>query len=251
MTPSCPFRWGAATDTGKVRQINEDAFMVEPEIGLFLVSDGMGGHRGGQLASNMVVEDMPVKIEVGLDKLRTRSERSVRTLLKRIVAEQSRQVQMEGDSESGYADMGATMAMALVREGRVYLVNLGDSRIYRYRQKQLRQLNKDHSVIAELLELGQLRPDDAEDHSAQGQITQYIGMTEETQPFLRSFIPKEADGLLLCTDGLTDMVSERQICDIMRHGEEPQATCRRLVDAANAAGGLDNVTALVVEWPGG
>jgi len=225
--------------------------VVEPDTGLFFVSDGMGGHRGGELAADMVVQDLPVKIEIGLDKLRTRSPRAIRALLKRLIAEQSKQVRMEAASESGYVDMGATMAMALVRDGRVYLANLGDSRIYRCREKQLRQLNKDHSVIAELLELGRLHPDDAEDHSAQGQITQYIGMTEETQPFLRSFIPKEADRLLLCTDGLTDMVSERQIRGIMRHGEEPRATCRRLVDAANAAGGFDNVTALVVEWLGG
>ena len=115
---SCPlpFRWGVATHTGKVRQENQDTFFTDPTLGLFLLSDGMGGHRGGALASKIVTEDLPVMIELGLDRLKVGTTKAIKSLLKRSIAEQSRQVQFEGDSETGYRDMGATIVIALLRK---------------------------------------------------------------------------------------------------------------------------------------
>jgi protein phosphatase len=246
-----PWRWGSASDVGKVREANEDALAIEPEVGLFLVSDGMGGHRGGALASQIVVTDLPPMIEVRLSKLRGTGPRAIRRLLARAIREQNKHMYMEGDSESGYKGMGATVALVLLKDVRAYVANAGDSRVYRLRRGRLVQVNRDHSVVAELIEEGRIRPEEAEGHDAEGQITQYMGMDEKAEPHVCSFALKKADRLLLCTDGLTDMVGERGIARILRREDEPQAACDLLIQAANRGGGFDNVTVVVVDWLGG
>jgi serine/threonine protein phosphatase PrpC len=245
-----PFCWAAASNIGKVRDENQDSFLVEPELGLFLVSDGMGGHRGGGLASKIVAEDLPPMIESRLDGLRTRSRTAVRSLLKKALTEQSRQLQMEGTTENGYKDMGATVALALLIGQRAYITNVGDSRVYRLRKGRLRQLTRDHSVVSELLDQGQIQPEQADEHDAQGQITRYIGMQDTAYPHLRSFTLKEADRLLLCTDGLTDLVPDDVIAAILDQESDCQPVCEALVKAANAAGGTDNITVVVADWFG-
>ena len=246
----CPFRWGAATDTGKVRAENQDSFIVEPEAGLFLVADGMGGHRGGALAANTVAEDLPVMIENKLGELRSGGPRAVRSLLKKTISEQNRQLLLEGTSETGCREMGTTLVVMLLKDGRAYVANLGDSRMYRYRKNRLRQLTKDHSVVSELVDEGKIKPEEAENHAAAGQITGYVGMKETVTPFVRSFGLRKDDRLLLCTDGLTQMISDEEIAETLRAHAEPQAACEALVWAANRAGGFDNVTVVVVDWAG-
>jgi serine/threonine protein phosphatase PrpC len=248
--PSGPFLWATVTDPGKIRLENEDTFFADPETALFVVSDGMGGHRGGALASGIISEDLPVMIENALDKLKVGTTRTVRSLLKKAIAEQSRQLQLEGTSETGYEDMGATLVIALLRKKRCFVANVGDSRAYRLRAGRFMQLTRDHSVVSELIERGHITPDEAIDHAASGQLTRYIGMEEKVRSHVRSFALEKNDRLLLCTDGLTDMVSDRDIADIMKVEADLQTTCRTLVAAANHAGGHDNVTVLLIDWLG-
>ncbi|MHC4560199.1 MAG: PP2C family protein-serine/threonine phosphatase [Planctomycetota bacterium] len=250
LSPPANFQWGAETNVGRDRQENQDSFFADPEPALFLVSDGMGGHRGGSLAAGIVAEDLPVMIENALDRLRVGTPRTIRALLKRIIAEQSRQVQLEGTSETGFRDMGATLVIALLRKGRCFLANIGDSRAYRLRKGRFVQLTRDHSVISELVEKGRIEPEEALDHDARGQITRYIGMEEKARSYVRSFGLKKADRLLLCTDGLTDMLGDKDIAAILKTETDPQAACKSLVAAANKAGGHDNITALVIDWLG-
>ena len=244
------FRWGAETHTGKERQENQDSFFADPEPALFLVSDGMGGHRGGAIASGIVAEDLPVMIENALDKLKIGTPRTIRSLLNRMIAEQSKQLQLEGTSETGFRDMGATLVIALLRKGRCFLANLGDSRAYRLRKDRMVQLTRDHSVVSELIEKGHIEPEEAADHDASGQITRYVGMDEKAHSHVRSFTLKKSDRLLLCTDGLTDMVADKDIASILKAGTDAQAACESLVAAANKAGGHDNITTLVIDWLG-
>ena len=241
--------WGAASDVGRVRDENEDSFVVEAELGLFLVSDGMGGHRGGALASKIVAEDLPVMIETRLAKLRGYSPRAIRSMLKRTIAEQNRQLQMEGTSEAGYKGMGATVVVVLLRDGRAYVANMGDSRMYLVRKGRLWQRSRDHSVVSSLLRRGKIDAEEAANHHARGQITRYVGMEEKGRAYVRSFMLKDGDRLLMCTDGLTDMLSDKAIAKILKEQADPQAACQALVRAANAAGGHDNITAVVVDWP--
>ena len=250
LRPSGPFRWAAETDPGKSRPENEDAFLADPETGLFIVSDGMGGHRGGAIASGIISEDLPVMIENALDKLKVGTTRTVRSLLERTIAEQSRQLQLEGTSESGYEDMGATLVIVLLRKKRCFVANVGDSRAYRLRSGKFTQLTRDHSVVSELIERGHIAPEEAANHAASGQLTRYIGMEEKVRSHVRSFALKRDDRIMLCTDGLTDMVADRDIAGILTAEADPQTACRSLVAAANRAGGHDNITALIIDWAG-
>lgn len=248
--PPAHLRWGAETHVGKERQENQDNFFADPEPALFLVSDGMGGHRGGAIASGIVAEDLPVMIENALDRLKAGTPRTVRALLKKLIAEQSKQVQLEGTSETGFKDMGATLVIALLRKGRCFVANIGDSRAYRLRKGRMVQLTRDHSVVSELIEKGRIEPEEAVDHHARGQITRYVGMEEKARSHVRSFTLKKSDRLLLCTDGLTDMLDDAKIAAILKAETNPQAACESLVAAANKAGGHDNVTTLVIDWLG-
>jgi protein phosphatase len=241
------FSWGAITDKGIERQENEDAYCIEPEVGLFLVSDGMGGHKGGKLASKVVVEDLPSFIETRLARARSKSHRAMRRILKKSIFQQSQELRREGFSESGYKEMGATIALAMIRRGRAYIANLGDSRIYRFRNNKLVQISKEHSVVSSLLESGTITETEAENHEAEGQITHYAGMEEEAHAHLKSFKLQRGDRLLLCTDGLTDMVDEVVIGGLMGCERSGQEICELLVKKANSAGGHDNITIIVVD----
>lgn len=247
---SGPLRWGAATDIGKVREENQDAFAAEPEAGLFLVIDGMGGHRGGKVAAKMIAQDLPPIIELGIDHLRSHRPRAIRRALKKIIFQHNRHVHREGDSESGHVGMGATLVVVLLLGGRVYVANVGDSRVYRWRRGRLRQLSKDHSVVSELLEAGHITPDEVDTHDSLGVVTQYIGMPEGVEPSVCSLALQPEDRFLLCTDGLTDLVDEERIAEMLGTQADPQAASDMLIAAANTAGGHDNITTIVVHWTG-
>jgi serine/threonine protein phosphatase PrpC len=146
--------------------------------------------------------------------------------------------------------MGATLVVALLKDSRAYVANLGDSRMYRYRKNGLKQLTKDHSVVSELMDKGKIKPEEAENHAAAGEITGYVGMEEQVSPFVRSFMLKKDDRLLLCTDGLTSMVRDGDIGSILQEHTDCQAASEALVKAANTAGGQDNITVVVIDWLG-
>lgn len=242
-----PFDWAAETDKGLSRDINEDSFLIEPEIGLFLISDGMGGHQGGEVASGFVSQNLSVQIETALHSLRSVSPRSIRHLLKKSIRYHNKEVFWEGHSESGFKNMGATVVLCLLINNRAYVANLGDSRLYRFRNNRLTQISHDHSVINELIESGDLDPSKADEHDSLGQITQYMGMEETAHPYICSFQLLQGDRLLLCSDGLTDMLSDHTIKTILNQNESLDKAVQSLVRHANQAGGYDNITAIVID----
>jgi protein phosphatase len=146
--------------------------------------------------------------------------------------------------------MGATLVLALLLGSRAYIANLGDSRAYRLRHGRLVQLSRDHSVVAELVEQGHITSQEAEHHEDQGVITQYAGMDKRARSHVRSFAFQQGDRLLLCSDGLTDMVDKRHIRRVLAKEPECQPCCDTLVALANKAGGHDNITVLVIHWLG-
>ena len=243
---SLTIEWTAATDVGQVREHNEDACHIEPEVPLFVVADGMGGHAGGEIAAKIVVEDLPAMIETRLARLRSRSPRSLRRLLKRTVAEQSRQVRLEADSNEAPKDMGTTVVLALFHQERVCLANLGDSRAYRVRNGRLRKMSRDHSVAAELVEAGRLSPEKADNHDTAHVLTRYVGMDEKAAPHVCTFLVQPGDRLLLCSDGLTDMVPDAILGKILLEHAQSSDAAQALVQAANDAGGHDNITLILL-----
>ncbi len=242
------FVWGAATNKGRQREGNEDAFATAADTGLFLVSDGMGGHQGGEIASQIVADDLSVMIEAGLESLKSYSVDSIREYLKKSVATQSEHLRIEAEHGDGHKDMGATVVVLLIAADRAYIASAGDSRAYLLRDDKLLQVTKDQSVVEELIDAGQIEPHEAHDHPAAGQITNYMGMEEdEIDPLVKTFEVAEGDRFLLCSDGLTDMLDDEAIADLLREEDDSQDACVKLIRKANNAGGHDNITVVVVD----
>lgn len=247
---SYPFHWAAATDVGKLRDNNEDRFAVDADLGLFIVLDGMGGHAAGEVAAETAARDLPAIAGEQIKSMTPRGARAVRRWLARVVVEVSRQIHFLGRTRIAQEGMGATLALVLLLEGRAYMANLGDSRVYRIRAGRLTQLSKDHSLVRELIEEGEISPDEAPYHEARGIVTQHVGMPEGGDPYVRSYALRPGDRFLLCSDGLSDQVRDETIREVLEAHEDLQEACDIFVGLSNAAGGIDNVTVMLVEWTG-
>ncbi len=239
--------WAGRTHVGKVRTHNEDSFYIEPDIHLFMVSDGMGGHRGGKEASSMIALDFPALFETALSKLKKKSVNGIKSILKKSIHEQNRHLEREGKSETGYEGMGATIVTALLVRNRFFIANVGDSRAYLLRKGRLRQITTDMTVATELVQAGKLEPEQAQDHHTSSLLVHYMGMEEEPEIHIHTFTPKKDDLLLLCSDGLTDMVADDVIGQLLAKEYSLEDKCRRLVEEANKNGGYDNITALLIQ----
>ena len=236
------------TDTGLVRAGNEDAWSVDPAQGLFIVADGMGGHNAGEIAAGLVVETLPVLVRSRMNRLGARSSKALARRLRSAVARVSRDVFQRAMQEPELYGMGATVVVALVRDRELVVAHLGDSRAYLLHGDRLQMLTRDHSVIQALLDSGQITADEVSTHPARNRITASVGMPGSPTPDSRQVTLEAGDKLLLCTDGLAGMISDERIGDILRAAQPPETICRALVNAANDAGGHDNITAVVVEF---
>ncbi|ATO46208.1 hypothetical protein C5L30_001578 [Companilactobacillus farciminis] len=233
------------TDVGKLRENNQDyvnVFKNKKGIVFGIVADGMGGHRGGDVASDMAVSHLGHNFEESeVDEISELREWIIRELSKendRIVS-----VSNQFDDLNG---MGTTMVGVFFVGSKMMVVNVGDSRCYIYANDELKQLSVDHSLVHELLETGQISPEEAENHPQKNIITQTLGVSQTVQPRVKDFDLVNDAIILLCTDGLTNMVPENEIKDILSNKKMGLETkCHLLIDKANAAGGRDNITALL------
>ena len=232
-------RAGAATDTGRVRQNNEDNLLVSER--LFAVADGMGGHSAGEVAS-----------QVAIDALRTafNGDPTLDGLVGAVVRANQAVVVKAGEDPE-YNGMGTTLtAVALVpgADGEeLVVVNVGDSRTYLLRQGELNQLTDDDSLVGQLVRDGRLHPDDARRHPQRNIITKALGLEGSVDVDPLQLIPVAGERLLLCSDGLSDEVHEDEIASILRQNSDPQNAARALVELANERGGGDNVTVVVID----
>jgi protein phosphatase len=206
----------------------------------------MGGQQAGGIASEVVVTVLPPLLDSRMARTRTLSNRVIEHVLQDVMLELSQRLRTESTKHIGLQGMGATVALAWVRGEVVHLAHMGDSRIYLLHQDKLSLQTEDHSIVALLLRHGEITPEEIHDHPARGRLTRYIGMQEDVFPDVQTIPIQSSDRLLLCSDGLTGMVPGRQIEDLLRTHLEPNNACQALVEAANAAGGKDNITVLVV-----
>jgi protein phosphatase len=230
-------RYAVATDPGRKRRQNEDAFVVRPP--LFAIADGMGGARAGEIASALAAGALKDA------EARGGGEERVRQL----VQEANRRVHERASSDPATSGMGTTMTVALVEpSGDITFGHVGDSRAYVLRGETLEQLTDDHSLVAELVRRGELSARDAEIHPQRSVITRALGTDPDVDVDAFTWRPEAGDVYLLCSDGLSDMVAGDGIEEILRrHRSDLDAAAKALVKAANRGGGDDNITAVLFE----
>jgi serine/threonine protein phosphatase PrpC len=238
----------AISDTGKIRQHNEDAFALLPERALFIVSDGMGGHKAGAVASKMVVEGLPPMIEQSPSAIPARQTKNISLALRDTIVDLSQQVRQKAESKAEFQGMGATVVLAYLRTSRLYVANMGDSRAYLYRNRKLEQLTEDHSVVSIMVQDGEITAEEAKTHPARSTVLRYMGMEGVVYPDVKSIKISDDDRLLLCSDGLWGMVSNEVISETLSRENDPMQACQSLVNAANEAGGRDNITVLIADF---
>jgi serine/threonine protein phosphatase PrpC len=226
---------GFATNRGLVRQSNEDSFLVRK--GLYVVCDGMGGARGGEVASQMACERMAAidPVSAGKDELRDAIINANESISARSLA------------EPRLLGMGTTLTLALIRDDILILGHVGDSRAYLLRDGALRQVTDDHSWVGEMVRRGELTPAEAAVHPHRSVITKALGTDGEAEPDLLEIPLEPGDRVMLCSDGLSGMVSDKTLEELLRRPDGAQAVADALVAAALKSGGEDNVTVVVVD----
>ena len=227
-------RYAVATDPGRRRRRNEDAYITQPP--LFAVADGMGGAQAGELASRLAVEAM-----------------SGQTDVEALIREANRRVYERSSADAAVSGMGTTMTAALVgADGTVTIGHVGDSRAYRLRGGELEQLTEDHSLVAELVRSGQLAPEDADTHPQRSVITRALGTDPDVDVDVRTVRAEPGDLFLLCSDGLTTMVGDEEIlATIEADRDDLRGAADALVGKANRGGGEDNITVVCFELAAG
>jgi protein phosphatase len=242
------------THVGRQRQHNEDAFLVERDAKLFLVADGMGGHAAGEIASRIAVDSInefivhtkeddgtwPHAYDEHFKRSTNRLMAAVRMANTRVLEAMRKDARLRG--------MGTTVVAAIADGSTVSVAHVGDSRAYLIRGNQLSRITNDHSWVFEQVQAGMLTEAEAEKHPLRNVITRALGGALQVTPDASEIEAQPGDLVLLCSDGLTGMVPESEILRIVTANKgDLQKTCQQLIDAANERGGLDNVTAVLVE----
>jgi protein phosphatase len=232
------FRWATRSDIGRVREHNEDAVWPVPGSGevddalLVAVADGMGGHVGGEIASSTAID---TATGVG-----GRAAIRIQAANLAVLDEATRRPRLGG--------MGTTLTLAIVEpDGSLEVGHVGDSRAYRYRDGDLEMITTDHSYVSEMIAAGKLSPEDAENHPYRSVVTRAIGLEPAVDVDITELEMEEGDRILLCSDGLTAMLDDPTIAEILGDNDDPGTAAEALVDAANERGGDDNITVVVVD----
>jgi len=248
-------RVGRLTHVGMVRKLNEDSLFTaqatrvlesQPRaIGLYLVADGMGGHAAGEVASGQIVS---VVAQKAFNSLFVEAAPNIQDWLKMCVEEANRSV-FEVRKSAG-TDMGSTLVIAVVTGDQAYIAHVGDSRIYRINQDEISQLTTDHSLVERLVANGQITREQARTHEQKNVVYRVVGDKPKIEVDIAVHALKPGDFLLLCSDGLSGMVTDDWLQKIVLDALSPQEACEKLIEAANNAGGDDNITAIVAQLAG-
>jgi serine/threonine protein phosphatase PrpC len=245
------------TDVGQTRQLNEDSLLtveigrvrrsISEPLGLYVVCDGMGGHAAGDVASGLVVQTLARKAlaEVMSDGVAESATPNWEAWLKNALQEANQTV--FGHRRVSGTDMGTTCVAALVHGDTATIAHAGDSRCYLINKQEIRQITSDHSLVQRLVQMKQLAPEEARTHPQRNVIYKNLGDKPTVEPDMISQRLAAGDRLLLCSDGLSGMVEDDEIHEIVLSAYSPQEACRQLVRAANLAGGEDNISVIIVQ----
>lgn len=235
------------TDIGKRRESNQDVFYTHKfnsQTGFAIVCDGMGGQSGGHIASDMACSIVSGRLISGVNEITAREK--IRELMVGAVSEANTEIYKRSNLEPGCKGMGTTLVLALVSGDTAYVAHIGDSRVYRMSRGELKQVTRDHSLVQELVDQGKISEEEMRSHPNKNMITRAVGVNLVVDiDYLEVKLEPESK-LLLCSDGLTNMVTDAMIGQVLSQNGAEMA-CRILVDLANAEGGVDNITVAVIE----
>ncbi|HEX4331354.1 MAG TPA: Stp1/IreP family PP2C-type Ser/Thr phosphatase [Usitatibacter sp.] len=245
------------TDPGRVRDHNEDCIESRPDIGLFVLADGMGGYNAGEVASGMAtslisdgLEDAwsPRAVErMGRDEAKALSER----LINEQIARANTAIFTTSQNNPECAGMGTTLVVALFYDNFLTVAHIGDSRLYRLRGESMEQVTRDHSLLQEQLDSGLITPEEAKLSQNKNLVTRALGIDPSVEPELHVYETQPDDTYLLCSDGLSDMVEDEEIrLTLITLKSNPNLTVQQLVQAANDNGGRDNISAMLIRVVG-
>ena len=236
----------AKSDVGKAREMNQDYFFVsnsEDEIKLFILADGMGGYNGGEVASSLATQSAKNYILNNFNKIEHDKE-TILKLIKNAVEYANMVVYEKSKKEKELEGMGTTIEVCLIYNNKVYIGHVGDSRVYRLRKEFFRKLTKDHSYVEQLIEDGTISKEEAYNHPKKNMLTKALGCTAFVEPdcLVKGFL--KGDILLISSDGLTNMIKDEEIYNIIKNN--PEKAVDELVEKANQNGGYDNITVIII-----
>lgn len=238
----------ACSDVGKIRDINQDAYyyIEDDKLPIFIVADGMGGHKAGEVASNLAISTIIRHYESSKQKILNK-EMFIPQFLNESVELANDNLIEEASGDDELKGMGTTVTMCLILDNEVYIGHVGDSRAYLLRNGELSQITQDHSLVGELLRIGSITKDEAVNHPKKNIITRALGSNPKINVDVFNRELQNDDKIILCTDGLTNMVTEEKILEILLSSEIPSAVCSTLVNISNEAGGIDNTTIMIIK----
>ena len=230
----------AKTDIGLKRSNNEDLFFIDEEQGLFIIADGMGGHAAGEVASQIAVETVCQSLQA--PDLNTPHEQ-----LKLAIEEANLAVGKAANSNHSWQGMGTTLTVLLLHQQQAFLAHVGDSRAYRFVNQQLEQLSDDHSLSGERLRQGMISAEEAHNSTFGNILLQAVGISEKLDICLKHYPLTAGERFLLCSDGLSDMLTDAEIGQILRESGSVNTLCGQFVNQAIVAGGKDNITVMMIQ----
>ncbi len=232
------------TDAGVLREMNQDYYFAsDTPVGklpnLFIVADGMGGHKAGDYASRYTIERVVASVS------RNDSDEPV-TIIKEAIDKANELLVAESKEDKSKSGMGTTLVIGTIIGNKLFVANIGDSRLYVIGQK-MRQITRDHSLVDEMVRLGEINADEARVHPDKNIITRAVGTSEHVEADYFEVELTEDDAILLCTDGLTNMVKDEEILEIISKNESVETATEKLIRLANANGGKDNITVMIIK----
>ncbi|CCQ96060.1 Serine/threonine phosphatase stp [[Clostridium] ultunense Esp] len=240
---------GVKTDIGRIRDINQDAYYISShkEHPLFIIADGMGGHKAGEIASRMAVEIISSRLEKDLKRLEL-DDSGIKDKIVCSISKANEKIYRKALEEEKFSGMGTTVTLAYKNNEKIFIGHVGDSRAYLFRKGVLSQITKDHSLVEELIRNGSISKEEAKLHPQRNIITRAVGTSKEIESDLIVQENNKGDILLLCTDGLTNMLMDEEIKEYLLVNEDMQKVCDELVKLSNDKGGYDNITVLAIKF---
>ena len=236
----------AAVDPGRARSNNEDSVATDDGVYLAVLADGMGGYNAGEVASNMATSFINTELGRWLREASTQaSDAEVRRAMDICVDNANRAIFNAANSNPQYAGMGTTLVVAVFRDNRVLLGHVGDSRCYRLREGRLQQITRDHSLLQEQIDAGLITPEQAAFSANKNLVTRAVGVEDTVLLETHQHDVQSGDVFLMCSDGLSDMLDDEGISQVLQAHDSLESSSRALIDAANDAGGKDNISVIL------